>query len=118
MRLTAILRLNLELLFLDIDGVDQAKVGEHLSDLFLIPAGEEVLHIDVVGEALDFLGVLGVKFNGLDGAEITAANDCICVLLALKADEAVADGLAGDSLINHKKLLALLVGLLLEDWGQ
>lgn len=118
MRLTTILRVNLELLFLDIDGVDQAEVREHLPDLFLIPAGEEVLHVDVVGEALDFLGVLGVKFNGLDGAEITAADDCICVLLALEADETVADGLAGDSLIDHEKLLALFVGLLLEDGGQ
>ena len=40
------------------------------------------------------------------------------MLLALEADETVADGLAGDSLINHEKLLALLVGLLLEDRGQ
>lgn len=91
LRLSPVLWVNLELLFLNEDGLDHAESREHFCDLFLSPVGAEVLHVDVVGEALDLFGVLGVKFNGLDSAEIIAADDCICVLLVLEADETVAD---------------------------
>jgi hypothetical protein len=109
----SILSLDLDFFFLGEDGFDESKLAEDLLNLLLVPLGIKVLDVDIVRESLDFLGVLRIKFNCFDGTKLFAANDSSGVLLVFKADETVANGLAGESLVDHVQLLALLVGLYL-----